>query len=292
MFGNNICIFEKFATCKNGDSCNFDHPTLVCDDRGCDIRMCFKKHPQDCLYYTNFNNCKHGDSSCKFLHRKNASDTIDIEKYRDLESKYNEILENYKNLQERLVSLEKFTDGLHQRVEVITEEKNEVTEDERTRKHGDVKRKLNSEEKETVMTVAEEAPAKKIVIECGPPKENRSLEGPLVINHEYLNIKYLCDEISKIKDFVIKERMVSKGVNEGKKKLLKLKFEMRKRATNQTVEIILMGMFESLCEKVQKKVMNKSLKKDDMTDKIDEFLDICKKEKIKYESKLNQLATQ
>ena len=29
-----------------------------------------------------------------------------------------------------------------------------------------------------------------------------------------------------------------------------------------------------------------------MKDKINEFLDICKKEKIKYESKLNQLATQ
>ena len=46
--------------------------------------------------------------------------------------------------------------------------------------------------------------------------------------------------------------MVSKGVNECKEKLQKLKFEMRKRGANQSVERILIGMFNSLCEKVEK----------------------------------------
>ena len=48
--------------------------------------MCTKKHPQDCLYYTNFNNCKHGEESCKFLHRRNASNHIDMDKYKQLEA--------------------------------------------------------------------------------------------------------------------------------------------------------------------------------------------------------------
>ena len=131
MFGNNICIFEKFATCKNGDNCTFEHPTLVCDDQNCDIRMCYKKHPQDCLYYTNFNNCKHGEESCKFLHRRNASDLIDIDKYKDLEAKYNAILEDHKILQKRIEVLE-------------SNERNNKSECTRT--HGDVKRKLDGQE--------------------------------------------------------------------------------------------------------------------------------------------------
>ena len=140
MFGNNICIFEKFATCKNGDNCTFEHPTLVCDDQNCDIRMCTKKHPQDCLYYTNFNNCKHGEDSCKFLHRRNASNHIDIDKYRDLEAKYNAILEDHKILLRRIEVLE-------------SKERNNKSECTRT--HGDVKRKLDGQQEINNLTVNE-----------------------------------------------------------------------------------------------------------------------------------------
>ena len=93
MFGQNICIWEKFTTCKNGDSCSYQHPTLVCDDKKCDILICHKRHPQICLFDTIFKVCRNGDS-CRFLHMKtevsNESDKI---AYRILEEKYNAILE-------------------------------------------------------------------------------------------------------------------------------------------------------------------------------------------------------
>ena len=141
MFGNNICIFEKFSICKNGDNCRFEHPTLVCDDQDCDIRMCFKRHPQDCLYYTNFNNCKNGDDSCKFHHRKNASNNIDLDKYRELEEKYNAILLDHQKLLLRIEVLEN------------KDKNSETSKACCTRAHGDVKRKLDSQEKNSDMAV-------------------------------------------------------------------------------------------------------------------------------------------
>ena len=102
-----------------------------------------KKHPQDCLYYTIFNNCKHGDDSCKFLHRKNASNHVDIDKYKALEEKYNAILEDYKRILIRIEALE------------CKEQHNHTSKTECTRTHGDVKRKIDSQEKDEVVNVTE-----------------------------------------------------------------------------------------------------------------------------------------
>ena len=65
MFGQDVCIYEKFTTCKNKDGCSFQHPTLVCDDKRCDILMCHKRHPQICLFDTIFKACRNGES-CRF----------------------------------------------------------------------------------------------------------------------------------------------------------------------------------------------------------------------------------
>ena len=54
-----------------------------------------------------------------------------------------------------------------------------------------------------------------------PLKKKKS--NPIIINNEFMNIKFLHDEAAKIKEFVRKEKMTSKGVNECKEKLKQLK---------------------------------------------------------------------
>ena len=340
MFAKDICIWEKFSSCKKGSSCHFHHPTLVCDDHECDIKMCLKRHPQACVYDTMFHACKNEDR-CRYQHRKiEKSNDFNEETYRVLEEKYNAIVEDYKIVLQRIEALEKKKDeckkiyddsklyftkiyndtsirGINQdkvindliaKIQFLetkqcncTHDENLVTnhhepmlhlskdpkDSECSRKDGDIKRKLDSDEEDAIMSTAVEAPEKKIVIELAPLKKNRSLEDPSTVNNEYLNIKFLFDETSKIKDFVRKTKMVSKGVNECKEKLQKLKFEMRKRGANQSVERILIGMFNSLCEKVEK-ILYRNFKNDTKAE-IDKFLDICQKEKVKYESKLNNM---
>ena len=106
MFGNNTCIFEKFASCKKGNNCNYQHPTLVCDDKECNIQLCDKKHPQDCLFHTIFNECRNGDS-CRFQHKHSeVSNHVDEDRYRDLEEKYNALYEKYNIMVKRIESLE------------------------------------------------------------------------------------------------------------------------------------------------------------------------------------------
>ena len=73
--------------------------------------------------------------------------------------------------------------------------------------------------------------------------------------------------------------MISKGVHECKEKLKYLKFEMKKRGNDSSNENILVGMFNGLCDKVDK-IQYKNFKKETIVE-FDKFLDICKKEKLK-----------
>ena len=106
MFGHNTCIFEKFASCKKGKNCNYQHPTLVCDDKECNIKLCDKKHPQDCLFHTIFNECRNGDS-CRYQHKNSEVSThVNEDKYRELEEKYIVLYEKYEIMVKRIESLE------------------------------------------------------------------------------------------------------------------------------------------------------------------------------------------
>ena len=140
---NKICIFEKFSTCKNGDNCNFQHPTLVCDDqKNCDITLCNKRHPQVCLYDTIFKYCMN-DGTCRYHHQNNDSDEFDDNKYRDLEEKYNSLLEDYHNMLKRIEALENEKKS-SQNDEMQSSRSSTCT---RSRSEGDVKRKLDNDVK-------------------------------------------------------------------------------------------------------------------------------------------------
>ena len=112
MVGPRTCIYEQFGTCKNGDNCQFQHPTLVCDDqKNCEIALCHKRHPQLCLYDTIFNNCMNEDSdTCRFHHRNRDDSNDDNEilyvKYKDLEKKYDALFENCQTMIKRIEDLE------------------------------------------------------------------------------------------------------------------------------------------------------------------------------------------
>ena len=110
-----------------------------------------------------------------------------------------------------------------------------------------------------------------------PLKKKKS--NPIIINNEFMNIKFLHDEASKIKEFVRKEKMTSKGVNECKEKLKQLKFELKQRGSDSSIENVLVGMFNGLCDKVDK-IQYKNFKKETIVE-FDKFLDISKKEKLK-----------
>ena len=109
-----------------------------------------------------------------------------------------------------------------------------------------------------------------------PLKKKKS--NPIIINNEFMNIKFLHDEASKIKK-VRKEKMTSKGVNECKEKLKQLKFEIKQRGSDSSIENILVGMFNGLFDKVDR-IQYKNFKKETIVE-LDKFLDISKKEKLK-----------
>ena len=120
-----ICVFEKFGFCRNGSSCKFTHPTLVCDDHNCNIQECSKRHPQACRFFTSYKYCKYGDS-CKFLHMKKPDDKINKEEYITLKEKYDVLENKYSKIQDRVATLENnFFDLLRNEIHNIQRNANE-----------------------------------------------------------------------------------------------------------------------------------------------------------------------
>ena len=63
-----ICLFDKFSYCKNGDKCSRIHPKEVCLIRECDYRRCDKRHPRPCKIFRIRGFCRFG-TNCRYSHR-------------------------------------------------------------------------------------------------------------------------------------------------------------------------------------------------------------------------------
>ena len=63
-----VCLFDKFSYCKNGDKCLRIHLKEVCQIRECDYRKCDKRHPRPCKIFRIRGFCKFG-TSCRYSHR-------------------------------------------------------------------------------------------------------------------------------------------------------------------------------------------------------------------------------
>ena len=297
MAGQNmrICVFEKFNFCKKKD-CKYFHPSEVCDEN-CDIKKCLKKHPQTqlCMFYTMFDKCKH-EMNCKFRHQapqqhqEVLSSTIQERMKREYELKLNEmemrfeaqltwIRNECQHLKEVCEKQEKVINDLKNHDEPMLLEVKDVDYSSRKR----LSRVISDFNVDNTSAIfpggegcqKEENTAVKEVSQ----KRRKNDDNPDTINKEFTNIKFLHDEASKIKEFVRKEKMTSKGVSECKEKLKHLKLELKKRGCNNSVEKILVGIFNGLCDKVDK-ILYKNFKKE-TTVEFERFLVLCKKEKLK-----------
>ena len=211
-----ICIFEKFGFCRNGASCKFTHPTLVCDDQNCNIQECSKRHPQACRFFTTLKYCKFGES-CKFLHKRKPDETINNEEYKTLEEKYvtllrnhNDMEEKYLKLQDRVATLEaNFFDILRneihniQRVNIEEENNGAMDVNESSSNSNFVKRKadicnadnLNSEDKRNKLNDVT------IVSDDEDMEDNiDDANYHEILDYEYDIMKYLIHEIGDIRD--------------------------------------------------------------------------------------------
>ena len=63
-----VCLFDKFSYCKNGDKCLRIHLKEVCFIRECDHSRCDKRHPKPCKIFRIRGFCKFG-TSCRYSHR-------------------------------------------------------------------------------------------------------------------------------------------------------------------------------------------------------------------------------
>merc|ERR1712214_213609 len=92
------------------------------------------------------------------------------------------------------------------------------------------------------------------------------------------NIGFVITEISKIKEFVSRERMVPKKVNDTKQKLKKLLDQTKSRIGTNKNEKIVLEIFKRMFENVNKTNLDfKNITKDI----IDEFIKNCESEKEK-----------
>ena len=199
-----ICVYEKFGFCRNGASCKFTHPTLVCDDEKCIIKDCSKRHPQACRFFTNYSHCKFGDS-CKFLHKRKPDDTSN-EEYKTLREKYdilmknhNEIEEKYSKLQNRVSSLEaNFFDLMRNEIHKIQHDVNESNN-----RCNILQSTMNENDTMDVTKVPDDNMEYTIA-------NSYSVDDSLlheIIDYEYDVCKYLDHEIGDIKDN-LKERII------------------------------------------------------------------------------------
>ena len=179
------------------------------------------------------------------------------------------------------------------RNEVLNNLKSEVhkhdIEENCTRTH-DSKRKRNlkkskSEENISIVVnedVIDDVPSKKNKI---LPKEDdfeefqrKRMERNMRAVRENENIQFVISEISKIKEFVSKERMIPKKVNETKQKLKKLLDQTKQRIGTNKNEKIVLEIFERMFENINKTNLDfKNITKDI----IDEFINNCESEKEK-----------
>ena len=103
-----VCLFDKFAFCKNGLKCDRVHlKEVCCQTRECDYRKCNKRHPRPCRIFRINGFCRFG-SSCKYSHRQSQK----------IEDQNKEIDKQNKNIE----SLRKTTSELTKQVADQNEE--------------------------------------------------------------------------------------------------------------------------------------------------------------------------
>ena len=289
MEAESICIYAKYGKCKK-EECSFHHPQDICCDKTCDIYNCMKKHPQYCRYFWGFNACRN-EESCKFRHNKadNLTNHTDVKKIEALEQKFDGLLSQFNHYKKVSESQDQTIAALKEQLEeqaieihnlslecnvlrsYVLPEASQCESD-----FNDVSVVTDDKNDHQVMQVDNEAATLTTrqgsddLIPPNPQDVQKS-------NKKILNIGFLEGEIVKIKNFITKERMVSKGINESRHQIKSLKDEMTSRLGNVGSEKILNDL-ETLHKKCMKTKTNYTKI---IISEIEKFEETCRKEKIK-----------
>ena len=66
---SDVCMFDKYGFCKWEGSCKKIHLKEKCLLEDCESRICQKRHPRPCKFFSEKGNCKFNEK-CKFDHRQ------------------------------------------------------------------------------------------------------------------------------------------------------------------------------------------------------------------------------
>ena len=138
-----ICLFDKFSFCKNGDNCRRHHLKEVCLIRGCDYRKCDKRHPNPCKTFMMKGFCRFG-TACKYSHRISKETEEQNKKIESLEEVTKKLSKQVAEQNDEIKAL---------RRELLETESREL---KRLQKQIDSLVKSNEEKEKAIMTVDEE----------------------------------------------------------------------------------------------------------------------------------------
>ena len=80
-----VCNYNQFGFCKFGDKCRMPHVSELCNDLHCDKKLCEKRHPKECKYFSTYSTCKFG-KHCAFKHVESNPQSCIQELSNDLKS--------------------------------------------------------------------------------------------------------------------------------------------------------------------------------------------------------------
>ena len=67
---NGKCYHDNKGYCKKGESCQYIHYKVICENMKCSENHCDKRHPRSCKYFQQWGYFK-SSTFCKFLHESN-----------------------------------------------------------------------------------------------------------------------------------------------------------------------------------------------------------------------------
>ena len=275
------CRYASVGVCQFGNSCKFDH--RIMDD--------LKSHKDKIIQMERDFKLKIDDLEKKY--KKVTTQCDDLKKENSqisaLCGHQGNVIELLKaQVNEKFVTVE--TEMLNKFLTVKTEMLNSLKsemhkhdiEEKCTRTH-DSKRKRKSNDsllkksksEDNISNIIEEIPAKK-----NKPliDQEKRMERHMKAINEMSNIQDLETQMDKIKNFVIKERMIPAKIIETKQKLKDLRQDMKKKIGTNKNEILVFGIFERMIEDINKINMNF---KTNAKNHIEGFQKICKIEKEK-----------
>ena len=80
-----VCQYSQCGFCKFGDKCRKLHVSELCNNLHCDKKLCEKRHPKECKYFSTNSTCKFG-KHCADKHVESNEQTYIKELSNDLKS--------------------------------------------------------------------------------------------------------------------------------------------------------------------------------------------------------------